>query len=74
MVIAAGGVVWWYVDDANAKADGTGTVTCTNGTVVDKNGYYLIKNVKKGAVVTISYRDMVNGYWHKSFVHGIIIV
>ena len=34
---------------------GAATVSCTGGIVIKKNNYYIIKNVKAGHVVTVSF-------------------
>lgn len=81
LVFATGGVVYWNSatasptnSDVGISFGGNGSVTCTNGTIENKNGFYLIKNVKKNATVTISYSGVVNGFDNKVFVKGIILV
>ncbi len=81
MVIVTGSTSWWNTSGSTLTSaislggGGIGTVTCTagKGTVETKNGFFIIRNVKKGAVVTMTYGEMVGGFYHKSSVHGIII-
>lgn len=76
MVFPSGGHTSYILDSSTPPGIWTGetvTVTCTSGTVENKNGYFLIKNAKKGSTVTATSSGVSSGYYHKHFLHMVIL-